>query len=220
MFKYELHCHTKEVSRCGRMPAADIVQMYEQAGWNGIVITDHFSPMTFDINELLFPQRASEHYLRGYRAAKAAAHEGFTVLLGMELRYYATINDYLVYGIDEDFIKTNGNLLMKYPRRFIDISRRNGLITVQAHPFRKMIHTIPPRFLDGCEIRNGKDSDETNARAAKWAEECSFPIRTAGSDFHGTKQFARAGIETDREIRTNAQLLEVLRTNEFNIIGG
>lgn len=219
MYKYELHCHTREVSRCGRVPAAEIVRRYANEGWNGIVITDHFSPMTFNINEVFTPQNASEHYLRGYRAARAAAPKGFSVLLGMELRYYATINDYLVYGMNEDFIKNNGNLLLKYPRKFIDISRRNGLITVQAHPFRAMIHRISPEYLDGCEIRNGKDSDETNSRAEGWAEKCGFAVRTAGSDFHTPGQFARSGIETEREIRTNEELLSVLKSNEFNIIG-
>ena len=40
-YKYELHCHTKEVSRCGAVPAAEIVKMYKENGYDGIVITDH-----------------------------------------------------------------------------------------------------------------------------------------------------------------------------------
>ena len=31
-YKYELHCHTKEVSRCGAVPAAEIVKMYKENG--------------------------------------------------------------------------------------------------------------------------------------------------------------------------------------------
>lgn len=45
-YKYELHCHTDEVSLCGKVPAGEIAEMYRQAGYSGIVITDHYLPMT------------------------------------------------------------------------------------------------------------------------------------------------------------------------------
>ena len=40
-YKYELHCHTGAVSRCGRVEPEKIVEMYVEAGYNGIVVTDH-----------------------------------------------------------------------------------------------------------------------------------------------------------------------------------
>lgn len=89
-YKYELHCHTGAVSRCGRVEPEKIVEMYVEAGYNGIVVTDHYSPMTFPIHRLACPQKAADFYLSGYRRMQAAAPEGFTVLLGMELRHYWT----------------------------------------------------------------------------------------------------------------------------------
>ena len=83
-YKYELHCHTGAVSRCGRVEPEKIVEMYVEAGYNGIVVTDHYSPMTFPIHRLACPQKAADFYLSGYRRMKAAAPAGFTVLLGME----------------------------------------------------------------------------------------------------------------------------------------
>ena len=40
LYRYEIHCHTKEVSRCGQVPAETCVQLYRQKGYDGIVITD------------------------------------------------------------------------------------------------------------------------------------------------------------------------------------
>ena len=66
-YKYELHCHTGAVSRCGRVEPEKIVEMYVEAGYNGIVVTDHYSPMTFPIHRLACPQKAADFYLSGYR---------------------------------------------------------------------------------------------------------------------------------------------------------
>ena len=47
MYQYELHTHTAEVSRCAASAAADTVALYREHGYDGLVITDHYSPMTF-----------------------------------------------------------------------------------------------------------------------------------------------------------------------------
>lgn len=219
IFKYELHCHTSQVSRCGTVSGADAARMYKDAGYDGVVITDHYSPMTFSLLTVCRPQAAADFYMSGYRSALSEADDDFTVLLGMELRYYATANDYLVFGVTEDFLKNSGNLMAMYPRRFYKKAHENGLLVVQAHPFREMMIRTNPKYLDGCEIYNGKQKSESESEnAERWAEENNMKIRTSGSDFHRPKNLAMGGIETDRRIRTNADLLDVLKKNEFSII--
>ena len=39
----ELHLHTSESSPCGRVPAKKGMTMYREAGYDGVVVTDHFS---------------------------------------------------------------------------------------------------------------------------------------------------------------------------------
>ena len=39
-YLYETHLHTKESSKCGLVPAAEMVRKYRNAGYTGIVITD------------------------------------------------------------------------------------------------------------------------------------------------------------------------------------
>ena len=219
-YRYEIHCHTKEVSRCGKVPAAQIVSLYREKGYNGIVITDHFSPMTFSLPSIFCPQRYIDFYTSGYHAAlKAAEGSDFTVLLGMELRYYATANDYLVYGVTEDFLKNNGNLMVYYPRRFYRLAQKNGLVVLQAHPFREGMIRTNPAYLDGCEVFNGKNiGTDANRKAADWAKQNHMRIRSGGSDFHRLKDLATGGIETDRKIQTNEDLLAVLNSGAYTLI--
>lgn len=218
-YKYELHCHTKETSLCGQVPAAEIVKMYKEAGYNGIVITDHYSPMTFKPSRVWRPQTDIDFYLSGYKEALKYADENFTVLLGMEIRYYATANDYLVYGVTEDFLRNNGNLMKLYPKKFYKLAKANNMLVVQAHPFRKLMIRTNPEYLDGTEVHNGKADIESNLQAAKWAEENKMAIRVSGSDFHRPKNLAVGGIITNEPIKTNDDLLRILRSGAFEMIG-
>ena len=118
MYKYEIHCHTKETSVCATAKASDMVHLYRDHGYDGIVVTDHFSPMTFPLTKLFCPQKHTDFYFRGYHVAKKAAEgTSLTVLPGCEIRFYATINDYLLFGDVENFLKNNGNLLKAYPKK-------------------------------------------------------------------------------------------------------
>ena len=217
-YKYELHCHTKEVSRCAGTSAADAVKLYKEKGYDGIVITDHFSPMTFTPSTVFRPHKAIDFYTRGYKEALKAAGDDFTVLLGMELRYYGTINDYLVYGVTEEFLKSNGNIMAMNPKRFYRLAKENGLIVVQAHPFREWMKRINPNHLDGAEVFNGKATKEANENTENWIRQTGMKIRISGSDFHRPAQLAKGGIITDNPIKTNADLLNILNSGEYELI--
>ena len=42
IYKYELHSHTKECDRGAALGGAELVQLYKEAGYDGIMITDHY----------------------------------------------------------------------------------------------------------------------------------------------------------------------------------
>ena len=42
MFKYEMHCHTNAISKCAISTPLEMVQAYYEAGFAGVVFTDHF----------------------------------------------------------------------------------------------------------------------------------------------------------------------------------
>lgn len=184
-----------------------------------MVITDHYSFRTFGTESSFKKQVDVEKFLDGYRTALAASGENFTVLLGMEIRFFATTNDFLVYGIDEDFVCKSGNLLFKYPRRFYEAVKQNGGIVIQAHPFRKYVHRANPKYLDGCEIFNAKDrKKDYNQKAELWAREQGFRILTGGADFHRESQKENAaGIITEEKIKSNADLVRILKSGEYKL---
>ena len=218
-YKYELHCHTAETSECAAALSKDTVEFYKSIGYSGLVITDHYSFLTFGTDSAFKRQIDVDKYLRGYHNALEAAGDDFTVLLGMEIRYFATTNDYLVYGIDEDFIRKNGNMLFKGPRRFYELVKESGAIIVQAHPFRPYIHRANPKYIDGCEIFNGKDKDKDfNQKAQAWAKKENFKIVTAGADYHRESQRGNAsGIITEEKINNNDDLVRILKSGKYEI---
>ena len=50
--KYEIHSHTKETSQCAKISAKELVEKYKELGYSGIVITNHYSDLTFSLKEM------------------------------------------------------------------------------------------------------------------------------------------------------------------------
>ena len=126
MYKYELHCHTGGVSRCATIDPKDLVRKYETAGYSGLVLTDHYSPLTFLPGHYLRPQKAIEHYLSSYHELKDWCGDGFTVLLGLELRHYGVVNDYLIYGVEEDWLRQQKNMLLWSEKKVCEEMHKQG----------------------------------------------------------------------------------------------
>ena len=216
-YKYEMHCHTAMVSQCGRVEPRDIVRMYREKGYSGLVVTEHYSPLTFGINSYYKPQRLIDFYLSSYYEMKKYEDADFTVLLGMELRHYATGADYLIYGLEDTWLKQQGNLMALWEKQPYQLMHGAGYLVYQAHPFRPYILRCNPDYIDGIEIYNGKCDKTTNDKALEWAKRTG-KLMVSGSDFHTPKHLARGGIITTHKITTNAELVETLKAQDFKMI--
>ena len=217
-YKYELHSHTTETSQCAKITAKELVEKYKELGYSGIVITNHYSDLTFSLKEMFNKKLRSEHYLKGYREAKKYETEDFSVLLGIELRFFLNGNDYLIYGITEELVEKMPFLLPMYLRKTARFFKNNGCIMIQAHPYRPYIYRANPKYLDGVEIVNGKSTKEENKKALNWAERKNLKIKTAGSDCHRVTGAGISGIETNEPINNSNDLLKILKSGEFEII--
>ena len=216
-YKYEMHCHTGWVSQCGQVEPAEIAKLYKERGYSGIVVTEHYSPLTYGLDSYYKPERRIEFYLSSYREMKKYEDENFTVLLGMELRHYATANDYLVYGVTEEWLMEQGNLMSLFERNMYKKMHEAGFLVYQAHPFRPFIRRCNPKYVDGIEIYNGKTDRTRNYKALNWAAKHN-KLMVSGSDFHDVEHLARGGIITERRITNNTELLEVLKSQDFEMI--
>lgn len=198
-YMYEAHFHTADVSTCAHIGAEEAVELYKNAGYSGVVVTDHF---TLECFEKKYPgdtwTQKVDYFLRGYRRAKECETETFSVMLGIELRFPENDNDYLVYGLDEQFLYDHEDIISMTAKQFKKVAEVNQLTVIQAHPFRIDSNITNPRYIDGIEIYNGnKRHDSSNNMAEIWAKKHGF-ITTSGSDFHEYEDLARGGVSFGR----------------------
>ena len=72
IYKYETHCHTAPVSKCGKASAEDTVSFYKRMGYDGIFITNHF--LDGNINPAVWELPYSEQidfYFSDYEKCRA-----------------------------------------------------------------------------------------------------------------------------------------------------
>lgn len=155
-----------------------------------------------------------DRWLKGYRSAKEVGDRiGCTVFLGMELRFADTINDYLVYVIDEYFLKNNpplDSLDLGEPNRI----KTDDILVYQAHPFRERMVVGVPQKLFGVEIHNSATSPQRNYFADVWAD--TFHLhKISGSDFHLIHQLAQGGLDFQDEIHSYKDFIHALKTTDI-----
>ncbi len=192
---YEMHCHTGEFGWCAHVPAAQLVHDYIQAGYDGIGITNHYTQVHFDAMPEQDWAGKIDRYLAGYYAAKEAAGSQIDIRLGIELRFPGSNNDYLVYGLDRDFLLAFPRLYEMGIEAFSKFALEHDLYFGQAHPFRDGCTLASPRYIQGIEVFNGSPPIEGNHNELSLAMGYSHPwIQTAGSDYHNLGDVARAGV--------------------------
>lgn len=219
-YLYETHVHTAEVSHCGHVAAADVVRNYIDFGYNGIILTDHINHSTFrKIADATWDEKMS-FYLTSYRIACDTASEidpEFTVLLGAELRLDGLDNDYLLYGVDEAFLRAHPDLMQMEFAQMADCVHEAGLLLVQAHPFREDMTIVDWTMLDGVEVFNGNPGHESNNPISDaWAQRHGL-LKTSGNDYHGSFGEKLGGIRTKEPIRDNAHLVRLLKSGAYEL---
>ncbi len=221
--KFEMHTHTSENDICVSMTADEIVRAYKGAGYDGMVITNHFFNLSLEWykDELVGcgHEGIIDYYLRGYRVAKKTGDEiGVKILMGIELRFDGTINDYLVYGIDEDFLYNSPLLNTLTLDSFLKILPEDAIV-YQAHPFRNDMTVTNPSKLYGVEVYNGGTSEDRNKFADRWADEYGLK-KISGSDFHQINHLARGGLVLERDIDDIYGLVYELKAGRYKLIKG
>ena len=219
-YLYEMHSHNVEVSTCAVATAEEMIKYYEGKGYTGIVSTNHMNNSTFKragLSDVSWDEKI-DHFLKGYEILKNAAGDKYKVILGMEINFYNHPNDYLVYGITEEFLRSHGDLMAMGPEKFAELAHENGLLMIQAHPFRRDMIVEDWKILDGYEVFNGNPRHRSsNEIAVEWAKLHNKTIVTSGSDFHEEEDAGNGGIYFKKPIETNEELLEDLRKGDYRL---
>ena len=218
MFKTELHCHSKDVSACACVSVEDIVKKYTEAGYTTLVLSNHFNEGTMGFNGASTWEEFVDKFFQGYEKLKACAEGKLNILIGAELRFNENINDYLLFGITKEFLLSHPEIFELNPEKFYPIAKGNGVLIIQAHPFRNHMTVVNPVYLDGVEVFNGhKGHDSRNHVAQAWAEHFNL-IKTSGTDFHYNDVPANAGILTEYEITSLDTLVKTLKEGTYQLI--
>lgn len=216
-YKYETHSHTSEVSPCGYITAKDAVSIYKGMGYQGIIITDHFHDEYFSTLEGMDWEKKVDTFLTGYEnALMEGLKVGLDVFLGIEIRFNENGNDYLVYGLDVDFLKAHENMFEMTIESFHELVKdMDDVLIIQAHPFRSSCVPVDPKLIDGVEVFNGNPRhDSKDVSAADFALEHNLLI-SSGSDFHRIGDEAIGGIITDEKITSHEDLINTMRNLNF-----
>ncbi len=223
-YKTELHAHCAEVSLCSDVGAVDVADRYLAAGYDTLVLTNHFSRYTLNASGKNTWDEMIDYFLAPIKLMQEHVGDRMKILFGAELRFDrlsrtigGNINDYLLYGITEEFMRAHPYFYEMDIKEFVPLAHENGILFFQAHPFRNSIMVTNPQLLDGVEIFNGhKGHESRNHIAALWAKQYGL-IPTSGSDFHHPDSALSGGILTDEPVTDMTQLVELLRARNYTL---
>lgn len=223
MEKYftELHLHTSESSSCSWTPAKQMIDLYHEQGYSTIVVTDHCSKHKMDRLGNISWKEKIDYVLNGFNIAKKYGNTfNMNILLGVEITLQETDSDYLIYGIDKDFLYENEEIYSYSLEKLYKICHEKGYLLIQAHPFRDNIQLAPLEYIDGIEVYNGCQIEiSRNDKALEYGNNTD-KILTSGSDFHRLEDLAQGGIITSIEIKNINQLVEILKNRDYQIKQG
>ena len=219
VYKFETHLHTSEVSPCARIPAQEMVRLYRDAGYSGLLVTDHLYPPNLELFGCDGWHATMERFMLGYRLAKEEGDRiGVDVLLGAELLPDGGNNEYLLFGLTEEFLYRHENICRYDLVRLREACTDAGVLIYQAHPYRPEMTRGLPGFLDGVEVYNGcPRHGSRNELALAYAERNRLGM-SSGSDAHQYEDVGRGGIMTETRITDLKSLCEALSGGYAGII--
>lgn len=203
-FLYETHMHTTEGSACAHNSGREMARAYKEAGYTGIIITDHNWGGNTCVNRMMPWKEWVKNFVKGYEEAKAEGDKiGLDVYFGWESGYQGT--EFLIYGLDKEWMLAHPEIKTATIEEQYRLVSETGGMVIHAHPYRDEDY-IPkirlfPEFVDGIEGLNAAHSNsksishnnpEYDQKAIAYAGKIAKPI-TAGSDSH-TTSLLRAGV--------------------------
>lgn len=227
-YLYETHLHTSQSSACARSTGAEMAKACKEAGYTGIIVTDHnWGGNTAVRRKKPWREWVCE-FVKGYEDAKCAGDQiGLDVFFGYEAGYRGT--EFLIYGVDKEFMLDHPELREASVEEQYRLVKQAGGMVIHAHPFREEYY-IPkirlyPEYVDGVEGINATHSNHKSMshnravfdeRAIAYAKEKQLPI-TAGSDIHSTSLLG-GGMAFRRRLSDAGDFIKAVTSGEDYIL--
>lgn len=207
MLKIDPHVHSNGISHCSHVTCEEIIDEKIRLGYDGAVLANHCQAWYYPQEEHgAFIERVLEDFARG----KAYADKkGFRFYLGLEVTldepHYA---DWLLYGVTEDFLRKTPCLYTLTQKELFELCEENGVLLVQAHPFRQS--PCDPNFMHGVEI-NCSDGDlDKIPLVEEYAKQHALLI-TCGTDYHFVERTYRGGVYLPESCHTAVDMAKYIR---------
>ena len=200
----DLHCHTRERSRCGLDGETAMIQHAIRRGLDGLAFTDHDS-------------MAPEDRLRQLNEA----HAPFRIFTGVEITCgtSSTPMHFLAIGVRGKRLEDR-RTRWRYGalRAYV---HKNGGFLILAHPFRYETK-IPAEILrhppDAVEIHSTNIVCGNVPRIAALAKALNRPV-IAASDAHSRDNVGLHAIRLNVPVRSDRELVAQLRLGAFSVAG-
>jgi hypothetical protein len=219
-YLYETHLHTALASACAVSEGPDYLKIYQDRGYAGIIVTDHFYNGNSALPRSLPWREWVNHFCRGYEETKEAGDRiGFDVFFGWE-ETFDGCDDYLVYGLDKAWLLEHPEVKRWTRLEQYRAVKAAGGCVVQAHPFRQHSYIRKVILSAGCvdavEAANAGNYEQSyDALALRYAQKLGLPV-TAGSDMHGAAQTRGFfGVYLSKKMKTIADYAAAICRNEI-----
>lgn len=217
-FKYDIHVHTSEVSSCGQSTAKEQVEAYAAAGYDGIMIADHYYSDFFNSHKGTWEEKIDQYLTGYYNAVEVAKKYNMDVLMGAEIRFDENGNDYLIIGLTEQLLKKHRELYKLGIKKFKKFAEQQGLLVIQAHPYRGWCIVQPPEYLDGIETENAHEGHHNNNVKAREYAKLHGLRETGGGDCHDARKVGNAGLIFEQRVKDSLELKVLIEKCEYSVI--
>ena len=217
-YLYETHMHTCQASACGTSTGKEHARFYKDAGYTGIIMTDHFFGGNTAVNRELPWEERINRFWSGYEDAKEEGDRiGLDVFFGLEQNYAG--DEYLIYGLTKEYMMAHPEMEHWTRRQQLEEVHKAGGCVIQAHPFRIRGYMSRIRlgtlFCDGIEAANLGNEQIDDARAFRMGKELGL-VMTAGSDNHRSPVDGPYGVELEKRLTSIQDYVNII-LNRYRI---
>ena len=219
-YAYETHLHTCQGSACGRNTGAEMAMACKEAGYTGIIVTDHFVHGNTAVDRSLPWSDWVEAYCKGYEDAKQMGDKiGLQVFFGWEAAYNGT--EFLINGLSKEWLLAHPEIRdCTIEEQFALVKAAGGMV-VHCHPFREEAYIPEIRlYPDYCDAVEGVNAThvsvlslshkgpEYDVKAQVYAKENNKPM-TSGSDIHSVN-LIYGGIAFQRKLEDSRDYIKAI----------
>lgn len=191
--RIDLHCHTKPLSACSALDAAELLEVACERGLDGVCLTEH--DRCWDAGQLRDLQTTTG--IRIFSAVELTTDMGHVLAFGLPPAGYSPL-----------------------AREVFTAAEAGGAVLFLAHPARDGLLRVTSetvQFFASVEAINGSDTRLQNLAASGLAKGFRLP-GIGGSDAHSSAEVGRAATYFADDITTDGDLLAALKAGRYEAV--